>query len=105
MGLWLLWARFQLSLWGSVSVVTLGARFQSSLWGLGFSRYFVPPKKSVTPRKLHNPAKELQRPGTKDMQYAYKELPLGNRAFALRMLHLEKKKQKQLEKEFKRMQK
>ncbi|EFO14761.1 hypothetical protein LOAG_13754, partial [Loa loa] len=65
----------------------------------------VPPKKSVTPRKLHNPAKELQRPGTKDMQYAYKELPLGNRAFALRMLHLEKKKQKQLEKEFKRMQK
>uniref|UniRef100_A0A1I7VCI1 39S ribosomal protein L52, mitochondrial n=1 Tax=Loa loa TaxID=7209 RepID=A0A1I7VCI1_LOALO len=62
-------------------------------------------KKSVTPRKLHNPAKELQRPGTKDMQYAYKELPLGNRAFALRMLHLEKKKQKQLEKEFKRMQK
>ncbi|EFO17091.1 hypothetical protein LOAG_11411, partial [Loa loa] len=59
--------------------------------------------KPVTPRKLHNPAKELQRPVTKDMQYAYKELPLRNRAFAPCIPHLERKK-KQLDKKIKRMQ-
>uniref|UniRef100_A0A1I7VZN2 Transposase n=2 Tax=Loa loa TaxID=7209 RepID=A0A1I7VZN2_LOALO len=41
---------------------------------------------------------------TQNVQYAYKELPLGNRAFALRMLHLEKKKPEQLEKKIKQMQ-
>lgn len=46
---------------------------------------------------MHNPSKELQRTATKDLLYDYKELPLGNRAFALRMLYLQQKKQKEKE--------
>uniref|UniRef100_A0A1I7V5G1 Coiled-coil domain-containing protein 137 n=1 Tax=Loa loa TaxID=7209 RepID=A0A1I7V5G1_LOALO len=84
--------------------------------GHGLSRHStsVLPNKSVTPNKpiapqkqVRNSAKELQRPATGNMQYAYEELPLGNRAFALRMRCLEEKKQmekakrEQLNKKFK----
>lgn len=44
-------------------------------------------------------ARKPQRTATKDIDHTYKDLPLGNRAFALRMKCLEQKRKKQQEKE------